>query len=386
MGPRQESDLATDRPDLVEGAAVEAFLLVEDGRPGDFLGQDAEDTLDPGGLLFGLVLGQGFDRLGSDGVDRVLLLELAPDVHRLGQFGLPLVPNLTFEVLGPGVGCGLEGFLDDTALGDDLQLQGDQPLDFGMSQLKGVDDDRFRQPVGAALDHGDGVFRAGNHQVEVGDLAVLVGREEDELAVDPADPNRRKRCIEGNRVGDHQCDRGAVHRQDVGIVVVVRRDHPADHLGLDEVAVGKQGPESAVDDAAGQSFLLRGTAFAFEEPAGDASAGVGILAIVDGQGQEVRPAAGLVGAAGGDEHHRVVETYDHRTGGLFGDLAQFERKGLATESERFSCNCHVFSVLLSTAAGGLPAGPLRRGLRPSGPAHPVVSREGRVVPPASGIG
>ena len=64
-------------------------------------------------------------------------------------------------------------------------------------------------------------------------------------------------------------------------------------LGLAGVALGEERPQRAVDHARGEDLLLVRPALALEEAAGDLAAGVGVLAVVDGQGQEVdaRPAA-----------------------------------------------------------------------------------------------
>ena len=82
MGARQRADLAGHVANLVERAAVEALLAVEDRLAGDLLDHALEDRLDPRLLDRGFVLRQGVDRLLADGVDGVLLLELALGVHR----------------------------------------------------------------------------------------------------------------------------------------------------------------------------------------------------------------------------------------------------------------------------------------------------------------
>src|SRR5437879_10575901 len=44
---------------------------------------------------------------------------------------------------------------------------------------------------------------------------------------------------------------------------------------------------SPVDLAAGENLALAGTSFAFNEPAGNAAAGIGVFTVVDGQGEEI---------------------------------------------------------------------------------------------------
>src|SRR5262249_58690244 len=53
----------------------------------------------------------------------------------------------------------------------------------------------------------------------------------------------------------------------------------------------------------------------------DTSGGVGVLAVVDGERQEVDAFACAARSACGDEHHGIAETDDHRTAGLLGQLA-----------------------------------------------------------------
>ena len=69
--------------------------------------------------------------------------------------------------------------------------------------------------------------------------------------------------------------------QHVGVVFTVGREHESDDLRFVAPAAGKQRPDRAVDQTAGQDFLLGRLAFAFEEAAGDASRGVGVFLVVD---------------------------------------------------------------------------------------------------------
>ena len=46
-------------------------------------------------------------------------------------------------------------------------------------------------------------------------------------------------------------------------------------------------PDRAINLAAGQNFALTGAAFAFDKTAGDASAGVGVFAIVDSKREKI---------------------------------------------------------------------------------------------------
>src|SRR5690606_31755631 len=81
------------------------------------------------------------------------------------------------------------------------------------------------------------------------------------------------------QAGDLGGDRGAVDRDDVVCVVGVDREHCLDDLHLVAQAVDEERAQRAVDQAAGQDRLGRGTALATEERAGDLARGV--LALLD---------------------------------------------------------------------------------------------------------
>jgi hypothetical protein len=83
----------------------------------------------------------------------------------------------------------------------------------------------------------------------------------------------------------------------------------------------------AIDQSARQHFLLGRLAFALEEAARDAPRRVGVLAVVDGQREEVDSLACVRRAAGGDEHHRIAGADDDRAVGLLGQFARLEGDG-----------------------------------------------------------
>ena len=78
----------------------------------------------------------------------------------------------------------------------------------------------FGHLAGEALDHGDGVARAGDDQVEVALFQLRVRRHDDQLVADPADADGAGRLQERD-LRDVQGGAGADHAQDVGIVLPV---------------------------------------------------------------------------------------------------------------------------------------------------------------------
>ncbi len=333
VGPGQPARLAGDVADLVERPSVEPLALAEDGLPGDLFGELAEHRFGPGDRALGGVLGDRVEGPLAHPADRLLLGHLAPGVHRFGERLPPRGLETRRELLRPRGGRGLERRLDDAELGGDLVLDCDQAADLGVGKVEGVENDRLGQPVRSALDHDHRVPGAGDHQIELAALALVVGREEHELTVDPADPDPGDRGGEGNVAGHHQRGRGAGEREHVGVVLTVGGQHEADDLSVAVVPVRKQGPQRPVDQSAGQDLAFGRPALPLEEPARDAAAGVGVLSVVDGQRQEVAPFAGLRLGAGGDEDDGVAELQCGRPGRLFGELAEREGERLVAHLE-----------------------------------------------------
>ena len=77
--------------------------------------------------------------------------------------------------------------------------------------------------------------------------------------------------------------------------------------------------------------LLGRFAFALEESAGDAARRVGVLAVIDGQRQEVDALTRGGRMAGGDEHHRVALPDDDGSVRLLGQLACLDRQVLLAD-------------------------------------------------------
>ena len=85
--------------------------------------------------------------------------------------------------------------------------------------------------------------------------------------------------MEGD-VGEGEGAACAVDAEDVGVIFLVGRVDEGDDLGLVPEGFREQRTDRPVDLATGQDLLLAGTAFTLDEPAGDASAGVGELTVL----------------------------------------------------------------------------------------------------------
>jgi hypothetical protein len=105
-------------------------------------------------------------------------------------------------------------------------------------------------------------------------------------------------------------------------------------------------PDRAVDQAHGQDLFGRRTTFALEEAARDLAGSLGLLAVVDGQREEVLVLARRRCRADRGEALRATERGDHAAVGLPRDLTRlqgqrqpgdlaFDASVLATHESRF---------------------------------------------------
>ena len=220
--------------------------------------------------------------------------------------------------------------LVEAAAALELDLGRHDPAHGLVAEEDRVDQGLLGHLAGAALDHDDRVVAAADDEVEVGLVALRVGRVQDELPVEPSHAHGADRRVEGNgRAG--QGDGRPVDGQDVGVVLAVGREDERDDLGLVVEALGKQRPHRPVDEARGQDLLLGGPALPLEPAAGDPSRGVRGLAVVDGQGEELGVLLGLLVEDGRGQHDRVAVAHDGGAVGLLGELADLDVEGLVSD-------------------------------------------------------
>jgi hypothetical protein len=245
--------------------------------------------------------------------------------HRVGD----AVPRELFHACGE---CLVGNRRRERALllavrGAEALLQLDQRLDGGVREEQRIDDDVLLHLVELALDHHDRVLARGDDDVHVGLLALGKGRVRDELAIDATDADAGERACP-DEVGDVQRARGGRHREDVGGVLLVERDHVRDDLRVDEPALREERADRAVHQATDEDLVVRGATFAAEEAAGNLARRVELLLVLAGQGHEV-DVARLLRAGGGNEDHRVPAANDDRAARLLGPLAGLDDNFLA---------------------------------------------------------
>ncbi len=151
---REDAGLGPDRADLVELPAVEAHAALERLVAHRLFLKLVEDVLGVL-LLLRLTLGQRREQVVEHGVDLPVALELLLDAHRVGQRTERLLLDLLIELGGDRLGRDHDLLLADRGL---QILDGrDDLLDRGMRGFERADDLRFRDFLGAGLDHHDAV-------------------------------------------------------------------------------------------------------------------------------------------------------------------------------------------------------------------------------------
>ena len=124
-----------------------------------------------------------------------------------------------------------------------------------VAEHHGAEHDLFGQLLGFRFDHQHGVLRAGDDEIELALRHLVELRIEHVFVVDEADARGADRSHE-RRARQRQRRRGRNHRQDVGIVLEIVREHGDDHLRIAAPAVGEQRADRAVDQARDQRLLL----------------------------------------------------------------------------------------------------------------------------------
>src|SRR5207248_7282304 len=108
--------------------------------------------------------------------------------------------------------------------------------------------------------------------------------------------------------------------------------------------------------AGGQDLLGGRAPLALDETAGELAGGVGLLAVIDGEGEEVAARDGRA-FDGGHQHDTVAEAHRHGAVGLLGEFAGFEDQGAVAKGQ-FNMNglLHVTGPLASGRSRGTEAG------------------------------
>ena len=180
--------------------------------------------------------------------------------------------------------------------------------------------------------HQHGVLRAGDHEVEPALRHLVELRVQHVFVVDEAHPRRADRAHEG-RPRQRQRRGGRHHRDDVGVVLEVVRQHSDDHLRLIAPAVGEQGPNRTIDQPGDQRLFLGRPALALEIAAGNAARGVVFFLVVDRERHEVDAFPRLLGSDHGREDGGFSISGEDGAVSLTSDLSGFENELTASPIE-----------------------------------------------------
>ena len=255
-----------------------------------------------------------------DGGDGVLAILLAHDRIGRAQVLLGETEDFLFQRLVVGnreiarLLRGLFGELDDRL---------DHRLEMPVAEHHRAEHDVLGQLLGFQLHHHHGVLRAGDDEVELAFLHLVERRIEHVFVVDEADARAADRAHE-RRAGKRQRGRSRDHRDDVGIVLLVVRQHGDGHLRVAAPAVGKQRADRAVDQARSQRVLFGRAAFALEIAAWNTAGRVIFFRVVDGERQEVDAFFRLLRRDDGGEHGGLAVGGDDGAVGLARYLAGLE--------------------------------------------------------------
>ena len=192
-----------------------------------------------------------------------------------------------------------------------------------MRELERLDELFFGQFLRGAFDHDDVVFGADVNEIEIALLALGVGRVRDELAIDATDAHRADRTGEWN-VGNAERGRGAVDRENIGIVLAIGAEQNRNDLRVVKITRREERPERPIGHARSERFLFGRPAFAFEIAAGKLADRRCFFAVIDGEREPILPLLDLGGGDRADEDHGVAAGDNDGAVGELGDFAGFD--------------------------------------------------------------
>ena len=123
---------------------------------------------------------------------------------------------------------------------------------------------------------------------------------------------------------------------------------------------GKQRANRAIDLAAGQDLALARAAFALDKSAGNASAGIGVFAVIHGQGKEVHAFARIGRGDGSGQHYAITLGDERGAGGLLGHPSGFKMQMLAAGKLDGHVVFHKFLISLSVSVTVAQSGSAER--------------------------
>ena len=224
VGARQQGGFNRNGADLVKGTAVRPHSILGDLLPEGLLPQQlvvVRKLLLRGGLLgFGQLLDLGLE-LVLDGLYQRVRLGLGMGVRvkrilqALAHLALQRFKILLVVLEWRQLALRLPGKPNQLVdLSDNL-------FDLDVGKVDRAQHDVLRHPIRAGLDHHDAVRGAHHRDADRGLLALGIGRVDQVLAPQVANPHRAHRAVERD-VRQGKRGRRGIDADDVGVVLLVR--------------------------------------------------------------------------------------------------------------------------------------------------------------------
>ena len=242
MGAREDADFARDLAQVVVAAAIDPLLLVENvAAEGLFL------------HIIKRLVDREFVRF-REFFDHCRLHFVAQTAHRFAPRHFAFGIERGFDPIARHAVRDLEDFrlhfeqrhfaLRLADLGREFLLDADHFAGVPMRKFERLDELILRQFVGGAFDHDDVVLSADVNQIKVALLTLGMGRVGDELAVDTTNAHGPDWAVERN-VGNAERGRGAVDRENIGIIFAVGAEQDRDDLRVVKITRWEERPERA---------------------------------------------------------------------------------------------------------------------------------------------
>ena len=324
MGAGQVANLAPDGTNLIRATAVETLTLVQNHvAHGLLLHVVVEIFVNQDSLLLQLLLREAGGKLGLQVVEQLLTLVL----HRTARSdGISLVVKLRDNRLAQLLVVRFVAVLALHILAQllrKLNLHGAVLLDFLVSELDGTKHHLLRNLFHLTLDHEDVVNRTADHDVQVALLHLREARVDFVLAVLTNHTYLRNRTTKRN-VRNGQCSRSSQTGQCIGLNILLGRNqvHRYEYLGM--VVSREEGAQCAVNQTGRQHLAIVRLAFTLHKTARVATTSGVLLLVLDLKGHKISVGFCILGGHHRTEEHRAAHLDDHRTVGLFGQLARFD--------------------------------------------------------------
>ncbi len=172
-----------------------------------------------------------------------------------------------------------------------------------------------------ALHHHDVLLGRAHHKVDVGPLLLIKGRVDDKLAVHTGHPHFRNRAVE-RYIRASQCGGSRESGKCVRHVNSVGGEKYHVHVHLRMIVGREQWTERAVNEPAGEDFLVRRFAFTLCETSRETAVCRILLAILYLEWHEICSRYCIFRRANSGQEHSVAHSKHYRPIGLFCQLSR----------------------------------------------------------------